>query len=107
MSPSVGPALLGAVLGVAVGIAFFGGLALTVARLPDTSRPGLLMAGSLLLRLAAVAAALLAIAHRLPPAGLLGAAFGVLVARTLLVRRAARGVARPPREDRAEPLDRR
>jgi CHASE2 domain-containing sensor protein len=77
-------------------------LALTIARLPGSRRPGLLVAGSLLLRLAVVGAALVAIARWLPPAGVLGAALGVLVASTVLVRAAMRG----DRIDRSARFDR-
>jgi F1F0 ATPase subunit 2 len=87
----LGPALLGLLFGIAVGAAFFGGLALTIARVAGSRRPGLLVAGSLLLRLAVAGVALVAIARWLPPAGLLGAALGVLVARAVLVRAAMRG----------------
>jgi F1F0 ATPase subunit 2 len=81
--------------GIAVGAAFFGGLALTVARVPGSRRLGLLVAGSLVLRLAVVGVALVAIARWLPAAGVLGAACGVLVARTVLVRAASRGATGP------------
>jgi F1F0 ATPase subunit 2 len=86
------PALLGLLSGIALGAAFFGGLAITLARVPGSRRPGLLVAGSLLLRLAVVGVALLAIARWLPPVGVLGVVGGVLVARTVLVRAATRGV---------------
>jgi F1F0 ATPase subunit 2 len=106
MNALLGPGLLGVVVGIAAGAVFFGGLALTVARLPGSRRPGLLMAGSLLSRLAVVGAALLLVARWLPPVGVLGVASGLVVARTLVVR-AAGCFADPGDAFAAEPLDRR
>jgi F1F0 ATPase subunit 2 len=87
--------LLGVVVGSVAGAVFFGGLVLTVARLPVTRRPELLVAGSFLARLAVVGATLLLVARWLQPVGVFGAALGVFLARSLLVRAAARGVAGP------------
>jgi F1F0 ATPase subunit 2 len=103
----LGPALLGVIVGLAAGAVFYGGLACTVARLSGARRPGLLMAGSLLVRLAAVAGALLIVARWLPPAGVLGAAFGLLVSRTVLVRAAAVTAAGPRSQAAARPAERR
>jgi F1F0 ATPase subunit 2 len=89
----VGHGLLGVVVGCVAGAVFFGGLVLTVARLPVARRPELLVVGSFLARLAVVGATLLLVARCLPPVGVFGAALGVLLARTVLVRTAARGVA--------------
>jgi F1F0 ATPase subunit 2 len=103
----VAPLLLGVVVGIGAGAAFFGGLALTVARLPDARRPGLLVVASLLLRLALIAATLLVLARWLTPGGVFGAALGVLIARTVMLRAAAGGPTDPSRPTTTLPLDRR
>jgi F1F0 ATPase subunit 2 len=101
----VGPLLLGVVVGIGAGAAFFGGLALTVARLPDARRPGMLLVASLLLRLALIGATLLVLARWLTPGGVLGAALGVLIARTVMLRAAAGGT-RGPSRPTTTPTDR-
>lgn len=92
--------LAGGGLGVLAGAGFYGGLAVTVDRLSDARRPALVVLGSFLLRLAFVAVVLAAVAGWLPPAGLLGAAGGLVLGRVLVVRlhgqrRAARGARIP------------
>ena len=66
-----------------------GTLRWTVARLLHTRHPGLLLAGSLLVRLALLAAGLLVVLGGSWPRALACLA-GVLLARTLLVRKEAR-----------------
>lgn len=78
-----------ALAGATLGLLFFGGLWLTVRRVPEARRPGLLMAGSFLVRVGLLAAGLLLLA-RAGAAHLLAGLLGVLVARTLLVRRLGR-----------------
>jgi F1F0 ATPase subunit 2 len=81
--------LVGAGCGALAGVAFAGGLAATVERLGAARRPALLVAGSLALRLALVAAALAAVAAWLPPVGLVAAAGGLVVGRAAGVARLA------------------
>lgn len=78
---------LGVAVGVVCGLAYFGGLTVTVVRLPTARHPGLLAAGSLLVRLALVAVVLAALARWAQPAALAWAAIGIVVARTWLLRR--------------------
>lgn len=90
MNPSINVSLANLLLsflaGGLLGGLYFSGLWYTVRRLPTAARPGLLIIGSFLLRLAPFLAAiyLLAAAHW---SNLLGAMAGVLLARTLLIRR--------------------
>jgi F1F0 ATPase subunit 2 len=98
MTRSLVAALVGAGLGLLASAAFFGGLAVTVERLPAARRPALLVLGSFLLRFAFVAVVLAAVAGWLPPAGLLGAAAGLVLGRQLVVHHHGR---------RAAPLERR
>lgn len=85
---------LGSVLGIGVGIAFFGGLAWTVSRLPDARAPGRLVMASLVLRLAVAALGAWAAASlggMTATAALAVAAIGV---RTVVVTRMAPGTQR-------------
>ncbi len=78
--------LLAFVAGVVLGLFYYGGLWLTIQRLPQSSRPGMLTAVSLFLRLG-----LVLVAFYLVMGGswerLLACLAGFLLARVLLVRR--------------------
>jgi F1F0 ATPase subunit 2 len=80
--------VLGAAAGAVAGGVFFGGLAWTLRRLPHARSPGVLVAASLVVRLAVVAGAAVVVVERglVAAAGLLA---GVLVVRTFVVRRLA------------------
>jgi F1F0 ATPase subunit 2 len=90
MNPSINVTIahlfLSFLAGILLGSLYFGGLWYTVRRLPTASRPAMLIIGSFLLRLAPFLAAiyLLAAAHW---SNLLSAMAGVLLTRTLLIRR--------------------
>ena len=72
--------------GAALGVAFFGGLWLTVRKARQSRRPALLLAGSFVLRMALLLGGLYLIgAHDWRR--LLAAAAGIALARTILVRR--------------------
>jgi F1F0 ATPase subunit 2 len=77
---------LSAIVGAALGLGYFGGLWLTVQRLPNVRRPGLLILASFLGRMTLLLFAILWLA-----AGhfdrLLAALAGLLAARLLLIRR--------------------
>jgi hypothetical protein len=97
--------VLGAVAGGALGLAFFGGLLATSARLAGGG-PIWLVALSYAARLALLAVALVALA-RVEPGLLLGALPGLVVARTVLTRavlggRLDRTVGLTPHGHRAE-----
>jgi len=77
---------LGLVAGALAGLVFFGGLAATVRRLPDSSRPVALVVGSLVGRFATLAVIMAGLA-RLGPAPLIAGVVALLVVRTVLVRR--------------------
>ena len=80
---------IGLLVGVVLGLGFFGALLLTVRALPRIRLPGLLAVVSMLSRLALVAGGLFLLVDGGPPA--LGAALvGMLAARTWLVRRTER-----------------
>jgi F1F0 ATPase subunit 2 len=82
--------LLGALWGLALGLAHFAALRWTVTRLPGARRPGLLMAGSLAARLALIAAGLLLLLLGVPGGSWARAVAwlaGFLAARTLAIRR--------------------
>lgn len=83
---------VGLVAGAGAGAAFFGGLAATVRRLPETSRPVALVAGSVLARFVLLVVVLVPLAL-LGPWSLLAGITGVFAARTVLVRRASAGTA--------------
>ncbi|HRQ40485.1 MAG TPA: ATP synthase subunit I [Chloroflexota bacterium] len=78
--------LLSFFVGGVAGSLYFGGLWYTVRQLPTTNRPALLLIGSFLLRLVLLLATLylLTSAHW---SYLLSALVGLLLARTLLIRR--------------------
>jgi F1F0 ATPase subunit 2 len=82
--------LLAFVAGVVLGLFYYGGLWLTIQRLPQSSRPGMLTAVSLFLRLG-----LVLVAFYLVMGGswerLLACLAGFLLARVLLVRRCGPG----------------
>jgi F1F0 ATPase subunit 2 len=79
----------GFLAGLVLGALFFGGLRWTVARVPHARSPGLLVALSLALRLAAVASGLVALLRLWGWVAGVAALFGMLVARTVLVRSAS------------------
>jgi F1F0 ATPase subunit 2 len=79
--------MMGFVAGAALGGLFFGGLWLTVRRLPSASAPALLALGSYVGRLAGLAVGLYAVVRLGGAAALLGALVGLLVVRQLLVAR--------------------
>lgn len=78
--------LLSFLAGLLGGGLYFGGLWYTVRQLPTARQPALLLLGSFALRLALLLAAiyLLASSHW---SNLFGAMAGILLARTLLIRR--------------------
>ncbi len=82
--------LLSFLVGSVTGILYFGGLWYTVRQLPSANRPTLLLIGSFALRLGLLLTAvyLLASAHW---SHLLSALVGILLARTLLIRRLGPG----------------
>ena len=84
MSAWAGP-VVGLVAGAVLGLAYFGGLLVTVRRLRDGAGPGLL-ALSLLARLALVAAALVLLV-RWSPAAVAAALVGLVAVRVALTRR--------------------
>lgn len=90
MTGTVLAVVVGIAAGVVAGVAFFGGLAATVRRLPDHPRPTGLLVGSLLGRLAVVVGILVALGvwGAVP---LLCGAGGLLATRVVLLRRAAGG----------------
>ncbi|MCB1741543.1 MAG: hypothetical protein KDK91_14315 [Gammaproteobacteria bacterium] len=79
--------ILGLMAGALVAVLVLGGLRLTIARLPDSRHPALLVLLSMAIRLPLAALALLLVARGLGLVGLLGGLLGFLLARTLLVRR--------------------
>jgi F1F0 ATPase subunit 2 len=80
-------ALLGAVAGGALGLVFFGALWTTVQRLVRTRHPAAVALVSLTARLVFALGALYAIVRLAGVPGLVGAAVGMRLARTVLVRR--------------------
>lgn len=92
---SPGRIALAALAGAALAVFFFGGLWWTVRRLPASRRPGVLMAVSLILRLAVTGAGILLVG-RGRWENLLACLAGFLVARTLVMRRlGSRGIMPP------------
>jgi F1F0 ATPase subunit 2 len=89
---------LALVLGGALGVAYFGGLWLTVRRLADRRRPRLLLVGSWGARLVLVAAGFAALAAWGTWTHLVAALAGFVAARTLMVAclRPSPGAAAPP-----------
>lgn len=88
---TLGPWLaVGVAAGLALGAFFFGGLLWTVRRLPGARAPGLLIGGSLLVRMAPVIGGFLLLARvgSAPAAG--AGLLGFLVARLAVSRAAAR-----------------
>lgn len=90
----------GFVSGVALGLVFFGGLWWTTQRLATSSRPGLLVSASLLVRVVLLAAGLLLLAQ-LGGGPLLLATVGLFGTRIGLTRLAVRG--RLPQPATSEP----
>lgn len=83
--------LLGGVAaGLVVGLVFFGGLWSTARRLPTSSRPGLLIALSLLGRLTVLTVVMVVLA-RIDVTLLVGSLVGVVATRLALVRAATTG----------------
>lgn len=90
----IGDLALGLMVGIMAGGVFFGGLRWTLARMVKTKRVLLLMVSSFLLRSAAVVGLLVvAVDGRL--ARVLGALFGILAIRTILIARARTGLDSP------------
>lgn len=87
----IGDIALGLAVGVPVGLVFFGGLRWTLTRLEDARRPMALMLGSLVVRIAILAAALVGLAGG-SLTRVLAAVAGLLVVRTVMVFRARRGL---------------
>jgi F1F0 ATPase subunit 2 len=75
--------------GVLLGALFFGGLWLTARRLVESPRPGLLLLGSYLLRLALVGVGFYGVLRTWGTPAVFAALLGLLVTRVLLVRRLA------------------
>lgn len=88
----------GLAVGSGLGVLFFGGLWLTVRRLPRARRPGLLAAGSFLARLLLVGAGLWWVARG--GGWALAAALAALLAARELLRRALAPGPAPPAEPR-------
>ena len=79
--------LAGAVAGFVLGALYFGVLWRTLSKLPDARAPWLLMAASLVGRLAVMLAALYVLGRWGGWLALVGALAGVVAARTLQLRR--------------------
>lgn len=82
--------LLGAMGGLALGLAFFGTLSWTVTRLPRSGHPAALLSLSLLGRLAMALAVLYAIGRGLGAAGLLAALTAFILVRQAFLLQARR-----------------
>jgi F1F0 ATPase subunit 2 len=81
------PWLVGFVCGGVLGALHFGGLWLSLRRLPDLERPGLVLAGGYFLRLLGLSAGLFLTARWGGAPALIAALGGILLARQLLMRR--------------------
>jgi F1F0 ATPase subunit 2 len=81
-------ALIGVGGGACLGLAFFGALWWTTQRLVTARVPGLLLAGSLIARLGILALGLIVLA-RADTAALVGALFGLIGVRIVVVRAAS------------------
>lgn len=81
-------AAVGFAVGLLLGLIHFGTLWVTVRRMPDAARPGLLFAASFAVRIAVLVGGLLIVAHDWR--SLLSALLGLLVARTALTHRIGR-----------------
>lgn len=91
----IGQALgAGLITGAAAGVVFFGGLAATVRRLKDSTRPTLLFLGSFLARMVFVAAGAFAAARLGEILAVAAYVVGMLAVRTVIVGRARRSHAR-------------
>lgn len=79
----------GFVVGVVMGGLFFGGLWVTAGRVVESSRPGVLLLGSYLIRLALVGAGFYGVLSvwGIPP--VFAALLGLLLTRVVLLRRLA------------------
>ena len=77
----------GFVAGAGLGGLFFGGLWLTVRRLPSTSTPALLVLGSYVVRLAGLGLGLYVIVRLGGAPALLAAVVGLFAARQVLIAR--------------------
>jgi F1F0 ATPase subunit 2 len=82
----------GLAVGLLLGVFYFGTLWLTVRRMPEASRPGLLFTASFVVRLVVLIAGLLAITGDWRR--LVAALVGLLLARTVLTRRIGAAAAR-------------
>lgn len=75
------------VIGVALGLAFFGGLWVTLGRLRRVRHPGLWMLGSLLVRLTVILVGFWTLARMDGWRAILAGLAGMLLVRTVLQRR--------------------
>jgi len=82
--------VLGCIAGFALGLLFFGGLWWTTQRLATSSRPALVVSVSLFVRTGVLALVLVALA-RSQVSLLVGAVFGIIIARIGLTRAAING----------------
>jgi len=80
----------GSVVGATLGGFYFGVLWLTVRRVPDSRRPGVLVAGSYLSRLGVLAAGLYGVVRVGGAPALLAAVVGLVVVRQLVIGGIAR-----------------
>lgn len=76
--------VVGLITGALAGLAFFGGLKWTVARLGSSSHPMLLAVGSFVVRSVVIAGLIVVVANG-SLTRVLAALIGILVARTVLV----------------------
>lgn len=80
--------ILALIAGIGLGFFYFGGLWLTIQRLPDTRSPALFMVGSFLTRLILTLLGFFIVMHG-SWARLTICVIGLLLTRTLVVRRVA------------------
>lgn len=95
--------VLGVGAGVVLGGLYFGALWLTVRRIPDARRPGLLVAGSYAVRLGVLGVGLVAVVRGGGAPSLMGALLGLLVIRQLMVARVGPDSDRVPGGERRPP----
>lgn len=87
--------MLGSLSGAAMGGLYFGSLWAVVRRVPAASRPAWLVAGSYLVRLAALGLGFWAVLRLGGASTLLAALVGLLVARRVIVGRIAQSIDEP------------
>lgn len=91
-------ALVGLVLGLAVGGLYFGALWLTLREVPRARHPGTLVLASYLLRLVGAGMGFYGVLRLGGAAGVVAALLGFLLARQLLLRRIGAGIGTPEQE---------